>query len=166
MYPLVEFAHTIGKNTQELTTNDMVNFMKWWMKQPDKIEREDAILQQLGRVKEIHNQSQTEKKENKMSKKHNLAAFQNAQRSRLSPEHVQEIEQDQIAAELGEGSEVDEQEVVLEQAGENIANMELTRLDVDALLFAINTIFSDYDMTGHDYEASLLSLKEGLDGLE
>jgi hypothetical protein len=34
MYPMVEYAHKIGKNTADFTTSDMVNFTKWWMKQP------------------------------------------------------------------------------------------------------------------------------------
>lgn len=32
-FPIIEYAQKLGKNTSELTTSDMVNFMKWWMKQ-------------------------------------------------------------------------------------------------------------------------------------
>jgi len=34
IYPLVQFAQKIGKNTADLTVNDLVAYMKWWLKQP------------------------------------------------------------------------------------------------------------------------------------
>lgn len=33
-FPIVEYAHKINKNTAEFTVNDLVAFMKWWVKQP------------------------------------------------------------------------------------------------------------------------------------
>lgn len=31
-FPIVEYAHIIGKNTAEFTMFDMMGFMNWWMK--------------------------------------------------------------------------------------------------------------------------------------
>lgn len=33
-FPIVEYAHKINKNTSDFTVNDLVAFMKWWVKQP------------------------------------------------------------------------------------------------------------------------------------
>lgn len=33
-FPIIEYAHKIKKNTAEFTVNDLVAFMKWWVKQP------------------------------------------------------------------------------------------------------------------------------------
>jgi hypothetical protein len=41
VYPLVEYAQKIQKNTAELTTADMVAFMKWYMMQP---QRKDLLM--------------------------------------------------------------------------------------------------------------------------
>ncbi len=35
-FPIVEYAHKINKNTSEFTVNDLVAFMKWWTKQPQR----------------------------------------------------------------------------------------------------------------------------------
>ena len=32
-FPIVEYAHKIGKNTKDFTANDMVQFTRWWLKQ-------------------------------------------------------------------------------------------------------------------------------------
>lgn len=48
---------------------------------------------------------------------------------------------------------------------EVVCSMELTKVDVTALLFAIHRVFEDYDMNGHEYGDSLTSLKEGLEGV-
>lgn len=34
MYPIVEYAHKIGKNTAEFTASDMSRYTAWWIKQP------------------------------------------------------------------------------------------------------------------------------------
>ena len=34
MYPIIEYAHSINKNTAEFTLKDFAGYMKWWMKQP------------------------------------------------------------------------------------------------------------------------------------
>lgn len=43
MYPIIEYAHLINKNTAEFTLSDFSKFMKWWMKQPI---REDMVGKQ------------------------------------------------------------------------------------------------------------------------
>jgi len=65
MYPIVEYAHKIGKNTTEFTTIDMVNFTKWWMKQPIK----EGLVN--------------------MAKKYTTKKFQEAQTSRLAEQGIE-----------------------------------------------------------------------------
>ena len=45
MYPIIEYAHSINKNTAEFTLKDFAGFMKWWMKQPV---REDLMSKKSG----------------------------------------------------------------------------------------------------------------------
>jgi hypothetical protein len=37
VYPIVEYARLIGKNTADFTVMDMEKFMKWYMSQKPKI---------------------------------------------------------------------------------------------------------------------------------
>ena len=46
---------------------------------------------------------------------------------------------------------VDDKEVIIVEMG-------LTRTDVEAILFAIERVFADYEMGGHEFEKSLQSL--------
>ena len=157
IYPIVEYAHLINKNTADFTASDMGKFMKWWIKQPDKEERERGILNQLQRVNEIHNEIKTFKKEDIMGKSMNTKKFQDAQMSRLNGQNVQEV--------VGEIEEMEGVEMEEETQEEIVCNLGLTKLDVTALLFCISQIFEDYEMTEHKYEASLLSVKEGLESV-
>jgi hypothetical protein len=158
LYPLVEFAHKIGKNTAEFTTIDMVNFTKWWMKQPNRVQVESQIKEQLGRASTIHNQNQSDKKEfGNMTKKSTTQAFQNAQKSRLTANQIEEVEIDMDAELEKVNAKIEENDIV--------CDMGLTRGDVTALLFAISRVFEDYDMEGHEYGESLASLKEALEGV-
>jgi glutamate-1-semialdehyde aminotransferase len=52
------------------------------------------------------------------------------------------------------------------QEEEAVCSMELTRVDVEALLWAINEIFENYDLTGTPHDWALKSLQEGLQGVE
>ena len=45
MYPIIEYAHSINKNTAEFTLKDFAGYMKWWMKQPV---REDLMNKKSG----------------------------------------------------------------------------------------------------------------------
>lgn len=154
MYPLVEYAKSIGKNTAEFTTVDMVNFTKWWMGQPNKVQVESNIKAQLGRAQQIHNQSQLDKKEDKnMSRRYNTAAFQAAQTSRLAERGIE--------SPINDGQE----EIIIHEENEVVCSMDLTKDDVAALLFCIHRTFADYEMEGHEYQASLESLKVGLEGV-
>jgi len=167
LYPIVEYAKKIGKNTAEFTTIDMVNFTKWWLKQPNRVQVESQIKEQLGRASRIHNQNQSDKKEfGNMTKKMNrtVGAYQNAQKSRLTSDQVEDIEQVESESEIDMDAEL---EKVNAKIAENdiVCDMGLTRADVTALLFAISRVFEDYDMEGHEYGESLAGLKEALEGV-
>ena len=45
MYPIIEYAHKIGKNTAEFTASDMSRYTAWWIKQPV---REDLMSKKSG----------------------------------------------------------------------------------------------------------------------
>lgn len=53
IYPIVEYAHKIGKNTAEFTAKDMAAFMKWWMDQPNKENVIMAIKKQQTRAAQV-----------------------------------------------------------------------------------------------------------------
>ncbi len=152
-YPIVEYAHKIGKNTSEFTTKDLDAYMKWWMKQkPRKDLMEGTAAQKAQYKKDV----------TAMNK------FRAAQTSRLSSDQVADIEQadDSIAEEMQEEAAQGKFAADSVVVGEEIVcSMELTALDVKALLFAIARVCEDYEMTGHEFEASLSSLKESLEGV-
>jgi len=145
---IIEYAHKIGKNTAEFTVNDLVAFMKIWMKKgvsavtPEqrKVYNKDVLAMRVWREKE------------KMAK-HTTKKFEEAHISRL--------------AELGIESPINdgEEEIVIHKDSEVVCSMELTKVDVEALLFSIRRIFEDYEMEKHKYGVSLMSLKEGLEGV-
>lgn len=127
-YPIIEYAHKIGKNTAEFTTKDLTEYMKWWLKQP---QREDLI--------------------------------------KMTPEQKKVYDADiaKMKKLREEGARVNgETEVVEEVVDKIVCSMELTRQDVNALLFSIERTFADYEMDEkHSHTISLLSLKEGLEGV-
>lgn len=129
LYPIVVYAQKIGKNTAELTTMDMVNFTKWWIKQQP---RKDVL---------------------NMAKKYTTKSFQAAQTSRLAEQGIE--------SPINDG-----QEEIIVHEEEIVCTMELTKVDVAALLFSIHRTFADYKMNeDHEYTASLKSLQEGLEGV-
>jgi hypothetical protein len=91
-----------------------------------------------------------------MAKKYSTKKFQDAQTSRLAEQGIE--------SPINDG---EEEIIIHDLAVENeiVCTMELTRVDVEALLFAINRVCEDYEMDGHEYGASLVSLKVGLKGV-
>ena len=65
VYPLVEYAQKIGKNTAELTANDMAKFTVWWMAQQP---RKDILA---------------------MAKSYTTKKYQDAQTSRLAEQGIE-----------------------------------------------------------------------------
>jgi hypothetical protein len=144
-YPIVEFAQKIGKNTAELTVNDLGKFMQWWMKQAPRKDLLKVTPEQRTRYN---------KDVAAMNK------FRAAQTSRLPVNlNDQELIDDGMAVEMQ--LRVDEEG----KCEEIVCSMELTALDVKALLFAIERVCADYEMAGHEFEASFQSLQEGLEGV-
>lgn len=88
-FPLIEFAQSIGKNTAELTVNDLGKFMKEWIKQKP---RKDLL---------------------NMSKRYNTQAFQAAQMSRLPADRTAEDIEEEVV-EVEEMTTEAEGEVVCE----------------------------------------------------
>lgn len=160
LYPIVEYAHKIGKNTADLTASDMVKFMLWWMKQSP---RKD-LLKVTPKQREVYNKDVAAmnkwRGEGDMAKNNK---YNDAMTSRAQGQLNDELVGD---SEIMDNEEVVSEEVVSETSEAVICSMELTKIDVDALLFAISIVLEDYEMTEHEYGVSLSSLKEGLMGVE
>lgn len=153
LYPIVQYAHKIGKNTADLTTMDMVHFTKWWVSQPQSVEVLQAMKAQQQRAAKIGKELQLNRKEDNMAK-HTTTSYKNAQTSRLAERGIE--------SPINDGQE----EIVMHGEEEVICSMELTKADVAALLFSISRTFEDYNMAeDHPHTISLSSLKEGLEGI-
>jgi hypothetical protein len=126
--PLVEYAQKIGKNTAELTTSDMVNFTREWMKQQP---RKDILA---------------------MAKSYTTKKFQDAHTSRLAEQGIE--------SPINDGVE----EIIIHN-DEVVCEMGLTKMDVEALKFAIQRCFADYELEGHEHGVCLKSLLEALEGV-
>jgi hypothetical protein len=135
-FPLIEYAQSIGKNTAEFNLKDFAGYMKWWLKQKP---REDIL--KMG-----------------ANYKQDLAAMQKFRAEAT----VGKVDPSQM--EDGEAQEISE--VVMEEETEVMCSMELTKQDVEALLFSIERTFSDYNMEAeHPHTISLAGLKKGLEGV-
>jgi len=149
VYPLVLYAQKIGKNTAELTAADMSKFTKEWMKEPV---REDIINvtpeQRVGYNKDVAAMKQW-REEGNMPKGYTTKKYQDAQTSRLAEQGIE--------SPINDG----EEEIVIHDENEIVCSMELTRKDVNALLWGIKQLFSDYELG--DIGISLSQLKEGLE---
>jgi hypothetical protein len=65
-----------------------------------------------------------------------------------------------------ESEKIEADSVAVEEETEVMCSMELTKQDVEALLFSIERTFSDYDMEAeHPHTISLSGLKKGLEGV-
>lgn len=137
-FPLVEYAKKIGKNTAEFTIKDLAGFMKWWL--PQK-QREDLI--KMG-----------------ANYKQDLAAMKKFREEGARVNQTEVSASEELAEALENG-------IMKKVSGESeiVCSMELTKIDVEALLWAINEIFENYDLTGSIHDLSLQSLKEGLEGV-
>lgn len=133
IYPLVEYAHKIGKNTAEFTASDMAKFTVWWMKNPQRQDILKAIQTQQKRATKIG---------------------ERLMKNRIADQSM-----------IDDGEAVEAQEEAQQEESEVLCSLELTKVDIDALLFSISRTFEDYDMEGHEYGDSLSGLKEGLMGV-
>jgi phosphosulfolactate synthase (CoM biosynthesis protein A) len=87
-----------------------------------------------------------------MAKSYTTKKYKDAQTSRLAEQGIE--------SPINDG----EEEIVI-HADETVCEMGLTKVDVDALLWALNEIFKEYDIEGTPYEASLKGLQEALKGV-
>lgn len=192
-YPIVEYAHMIGKSTADFTMGDFVKYMKWWMKQP---QRKDLITvtpeQRKVYEKDVRSVQNYFKKypEKAKATREFIAACESKRKpkgennmkitskSKMQPiQEVEEMEEEMGFEDMDNQEEVvetDEEEASGEEEvvetneveEETVANIELTRQDVDALLWGINQLFEDYDLNEHEMGPTLASLKEVLEGIE
>jgi len=136
-FPLVEYAQSIQKNTAELTTSDMVAFMKWWLKQKP---RKDLInvtpKQQITYNKDV----------TAMNK------YRAAQHSRLP---IEILEQG-IESPINDG----EEEIVI-HTDEIVCSMDLTQMDVSSLIWGLETLLNEYDLEENEIGVSLKGLLDG-----
>lgn len=169
--PIIEYAHKIGKNTAEFTASDFAKFMRWWMKQPV---REDLVMvdfkkalmnrkgAQTGRmqgkpgtVKEVITTKDVETIVIKNNKK-----YASEQDYRLSVQDQEQVDdgEAQEALEEAQQEEVDSTEV--------IAELGLTRKDVDALSWGLKELLTTYDFhEWSDVGERLQGIKDVLEGV-
>lgn len=157
--PIIEYAHKIGKNTAEFTVKDLTAFMKWWFKQPPRKDLMEATPAQreiykadVAKVQKFFKEQKTGQVGAQVERVLGMSKqqrYERAMKSRLTSE-VMNMD-----------------EVELEEDPEKIVcSMELTKVDVEALLWAINEIFENYDLTGTVHDLSLKSVQEGLQEVE
>ena len=142
-FPIVEYAHKIGKNTKDFTANDMVQFTKWWLKQATRkdILAMSSFKQEGARTRRME------------GKKGTLIEFQ---KRYCAPADIEQIDPSE-AQELAEKQE-QEQEVVCE--------IGLTQEDVDALVWGLNELITTYDFSEHEEVGTTLgNLLEALKGV-
>ena len=141
-YPIIEYAHKIGKNTTEFTLKDFAGFMKWWLKLPiwrGLVEGTPEQKEQYKRDLEAMNKWRKDETVNKNQK------YQQAMQSRCiqPPDEVVEEVESEIVAELG-----------------------LTQQDVDALAWGIKTLLETFDFSElSEVEESLTNLGQALESL-
>ena len=146
--PIIEYARKIGKNTAEFTVRDLQKFMQWYIKQPPRKDYMEATAAQRKMYEEDKKKVQEYHKEQNMA---NNKQYTNAMKSRLTSNQVEDMAN-----------------VVMEEetpAEEIVCSMELTQIDVEALLWALHEIFENYDLTGSVHDLALSNLQKGLQGM-
>ena len=146
--PIIEYARKIGKNTAEFTVRDLQKFMQWYIKQPPRKDYMEATAAQRKMYEEDKKKVQEYHKEQNMA---NNKQYTNAMKSRLTSNQVEDMAN-----------------VVMEEetpAEEIVCSMELTQIDVEALLWALHEIFENYDLTGSAHDLALSNLQKGLQGM-
>jgi hypothetical protein len=135
--PIIEYARMIGKNTAEFTAYDMTKFTKWWMKQPIRRDLE---------------MSRTITSKSKQSAS-NFEKFQQNKHKGKVPTDIEQIDD----------SEVVEIQEEVEQSQEVVAELGLTKADVEALQWGLTMLLGEYDFS--EAEETQISLKGILDVL-
>ena len=147
LYPIVQYAHKIGKNTADLTTMDMVHFTKWWVSQPQSVEVLQAMKAQQQRAAKIGKEIQSYKKEDNMAK-HTTTSYKNAQMSRL--------------AEWGNESPINDGQEEIIVLNKTICSIDLVKTDVDDLIWGLEALLNEYDLEEHRAGITFKSLLQGL----
>jgi flagellar motor switch/type III secretory pathway protein FliN len=132
----------VGKNTAEFTVQDFIKFTKWWVQQEIRQEIRKDVLSVTPAQRATY-----EKDVQAMNK------YRAAQTSRLPADKTAE----DIENEVEEMSKEVENEVIVE--------MGLTKIDVEALVWALDEIFENYDLTGSVHDKALSGLLEALKGV-
>jgi hypothetical protein len=163
-FPIIEYAHKIGKNTSELTATDMIKFTKWWIKQPI---RDDIVSMKVKVTPEqniVYNQDKAKVLEHYKKFPNEAQKIQNMLLGKIQkePQIMKKYasEQDFIAAQDFIETTVQQNEMEHEQ--EIIVELGLTKTDVESLLWVISEIYENYELAGTMYDASLKNLQEGL----
>lgn len=151
MYAMVEYAHIIGKNTAEFTIKDLTGFMKWWLGRPVKEVVVEGTTAQRKVYEEDVKRMKQWKEDQKMSK-HTTKSYQDAQTSRLAERGIE--------SPINDG----EEEIIIHPENEVVCEIGLTKMDITALLFSITRTYADYDVEGTEYDNSLKSIQEVLEG--
>lgn len=122
LYPLVEYARKIGKNTADMTAYDMAKFTKWWIQQKPRKELLDMGRKIVAKAKQNEQVN-------------GAKILRNKKEEVVEMDEVEEME----TIEESEGETVEEQEPVCE--------IGLTQQDVDALVWAVSTVLGEYDFS-------------------
>jgi len=145
-YPLIEYAHKIGKNTADFTVNDLAAFMKWWLKEkPRKDLLKVTPEQRVGYNKDLA--AMNKHREEEKVRKHTTKKFEDAQTSRLAERGIE--------SPINDG----EEEIIIHPENEVVCELALSRVDVDAMLWALNEIFENYDLTGTIHDIALKEIQ-------
>lgn len=73
MYPIIEYAHMIKKNTAEFTQKDFAGYMKWWLQQKPRRDLLEATEAQRKVYDEDVKKTQQWIKETEMAKQNKSA---------------------------------------------------------------------------------------------
>jgi hypothetical protein len=152
VYPIVQYAHIIGKNTAEFTVKDLTGFMKWWLTQPIRKDIVEATEAQRKVYEEDVRRTKLWKEDQKV-RKHTTKKYEEAQTSRLAERGIESPINDE------------EEEIIIHPENEVVCEIGLTKTDIMALLFSIKRTYADYDVEGTEYDASLKSILEVLEGV-
>jgi UDP-N-acetyl-D-mannosaminuronate dehydrogenase len=135
---IIAYAHKINKNTAEFTVKDLCAFMKEWMRPPTK--QEIAKMNPAQRAeynKDLANMKKWREEET-IAKKKKEDMMKNT-----------EVAQDEVG--------VEEAEIVVE--------MGLVQADVNALVWALQQIYENYELEGTVHDEPLKGLYSGLKDL-
>jgi hypothetical protein len=156
IFPLLEYAKSVGRNTADFDANDIAKASKWW----DSLHKNHFLKKEFRNMGKIIS-----------AKKAQVVIHAPANGSRVgvrpTKQQIQEVvlvdENEELMAEMDDSGEMVEDEQGTEEVEEVeqveeeiVGTVDFTQRDIDGVVFACQSCLQEFDFTGMEDMAATL----------